>query len=329
MASKTLAPYGGQLVHAETWQGLSEEERRLRALSAANAKNVDDLVSLLEGHSTIFSGTMSEHTKASYRRGVALLCGEGFNLIRLRPDEAALYIRRLELDYARASVKSYRSAVRALYDALIWADAYRDDERDRPLANPFSGVKIRTDHTAPEDKFSSYTDKDIKLLLPHLSHDTEVLLFLGAHGGLRISEMVALSWREVDLRNGELKVKEGKGKKKRSVPLTKTLHGVLERSKARGAKPLPYADRFAASYAFEQVCRVAGVMFVGKALHGLRHYAGTKAYQATRDILRVAKLLGHKDIMTTSRYAKLLLTGFDNSYVVEFREILGAQTFVR
>jgi integrase/recombinase XerC len=88
----------------------------------------------------------------------------------------------------------------------------------------------------------------------------------------------------LERRRGELKVKEGKGKKKRTVPLTTTLQGVLEGAQARGSKPLEPADRFAASYAFEKVCRAAGVMFAGKALHGLRHYAGTKAYQASKDI---------------------------------------------
>jgi site-specific recombinase XerD len=38
----------------------------------------------------------------------------------------------------------------------------------------------------------------------------------------------------------------------------------------------------------------------------------------------VGKLLGHSDIETTVRYSKLLRTGFDDSYLEEFREILGA-----
>ena len=265
---------------------------------------------------------MSDHTKSSYKRGITLLCNEGFNLIRLRPDEAAIYIRRLELDYAKASVSSYRSAVRVLYDALIWADAYRDDDKDRPLANPFAGVRIKSDPTAPEDKFGTYTDKDIQLLLPHISDDTQSLLFLGAHGGLRISEMLKLEWRDIDLRNGVLKVLEGKGKKRRSVPMTDTLKQVLENARQKTNTPLPYSDRFAASYAFESVCHQSGVIFQGKALHGLRHYAGTKAYQATHDILRVGKLLGHSKIETTARYAKILMSGFDHSYVDEFRAIL-------
>jgi integrase/recombinase XerC len=325
MASKALAPYGGQLVHAETWTNLTDGAKRIKAIKAGQEKNVEALTSLLEAYTTIFSGSMSAHTKSSYKRGITLLCNEGFNLIRLRPDEAALYIRRLELDYAKASVSSYRSAVRVLYDALIWADAYRDDDKDRPLANPFAGVRIRSDTTAPEDKFGTYTDKDIKLLLPHLNEDTHVLLFLGAHGGLRISEMLKLQWRDMDLRNGVLKVLEGKGKKRRSVPMTNTLRQVLEQARQRATTPLPYSDRFAASYAFETVCHQAGVIFQGKALHGLRHYAGTKAYQATHDILRVGKLLGHSKVETTARYAKILMSGFDESYLTEFRSMLMPQ----
>ena len=253
----TLELRRSDLVHAETWSNFTDEEKRRRALQAANAKSVDDLVSLLKAYSTIFSGSMSDHTKSSYKRGITLLCNEGFNLIRLRPDEAAIYIRRLELDYAKASVSSYRSAVRVLYDALIWADAYRDDDKDRPLANPFAGVRIKSDPTAPEDKFGTYTDKDIQLLLPHISDDTQSLLFLGAHGGLRISEMLKLEWRDIDLRNGVLKVLEGKGKKRRSVPMTDTLKQVLENARQKTNTPLPYSDRFAASYAFESVCSVS------------------------------------------------------------------------
>jgi integrase len=101
------------------------------------------------------------------------------------------------------------------------------------------------------------------------------------------------------------------------------LYTVLKEAKAeKGKKPLPYSDRFALSHAFEKLCKSAGVMFGGKALHGLRHYAGTKAYQATTDLLRVGKFLGHSNPETTARYAKTLLAGFDESYVEEFRLVL-------
>lgn len=308
------------LEHAAAWSGLTVEAKRRRALQAANSKDLDELMSLVEAFATLFSGTMTSHTKASYRRGVTLLCEAGYNLIRVTPDEAALFVRRLELPYARATVSSYRSAVKLLYDALIWADAYRDEDKGRTLANPFGGVRIRKDNTAAEDRFGSYSDKDLQLLLPCTTPETRVLLFLGAHGGLRVSEMVALGWADVDLRNSLLWVRKGKGDKRRKVPLTQTLCATL--TEARAYKPLPYPDRFAASYALEKVCKQAGVNFQGKALHGLRHYAGTKAYQATKDLLRVGRLLGHSSVETTARYAKTLLSGFDDSFLDEFKAIL-------
>jgi integrase/recombinase XerC len=193
-----------------------------------------------------------------------------------------------------------------LYDALLWADAYRDENKDRPLANPFGKIRLRKDKTAPEDKFGTYTDKDIQLLLPHCSYETQTVLFLGAHGGLRASEMLDLEWNDVDFRNEILTVLKGKGNKKRFVPLTATLHRVLLEAKERSDKPLPYLDRFALSYAFELLCKQGGVIFQGKALPGLRHYAGTKAYQATTDLLRVGKFLGHATMESTLRYARLL-----------------------
>jgi integrase/recombinase XerC len=313
----------GELVHAEVWADLSTNEKRRRAMRAANDKNVAELLSLVEAYTTIFFGKVSDHTVASYKQGISLLCDEGFNLVRLAPDEAALFIRRLSLDYATASVTQHLSSARVLYDALIWADAYRDEAKDRPLANPFAKVRTRKDSTAPEDKFGTYTDDDLRLLLPHTTIETRTLLFLGAHGGLRASEMTALEWQDIDLRNKKLTVEHGKGNKRRFVPLTLTLHSVLKEAKSeRGKKPLPYSDRFALSHAFEKLCKSAGVMFGGKALHGLRHYAGTKAYQATTDLLRVGKFLGHTNPETTARYAKTLLAGFDESYLEEFRLVL-------
>ena len=140
-----------------------------------------------------------------------------------------------------------------------------------------------------------------------------------------LARCLSSEWRDIDLRNGILKVQEGKGKKRRSVPITNTLNQVLEQARQKTNTPLPYSDRFAASYAFEIVCHQAGVMFQGKALHGLRHYAGTKAYQATHDILRVGKLLGHSKVETTARYAKILMSGFDETYLAEFRSMLLSQ----
>jgi integrase/recombinase XerC len=317
-----LALQTHDLVHVELWMNLDKDERRRRALKAANEKHIDNLMSLVEAYVTVFFGTVSEHTKASYRQGIALFCEQDFNVVRLSPEEAALYLRRLEQDYARASVSRHRSSASVLYDALLWADAYRDENKDRPLANPFIKIRLRKDNTAPEDKFGTYTDKDIKLLLLHCTYETQLILFLGAHGGLRASEMIGLEWTDVDLRNEILTVQNGKGNKKRFVPLTATLQRVLQEGKERSNKPLPYSDRFKLSYAFEVCCNQGGVLFQGKALHGLRHYAGTKAYQATTDLLRVGKFLGHAGMDSTLRYAKTLLAGFDDSYVGEFRRIL-------
>jgi integrase/recombinase XerC len=144
------------------------------------------------------------------------------------PEEAALYLRRLELEYAWASVSRHRSSASILFDALLWADAYRDDNKDRPLANPFGKIRLRKDKTAPEDKFGIYTEYDIQLLLTHCTFETQTVLFLGAHSGLRASEMLDLEWQAIDFRKEVLTVLKGKGNKKRFVPLTATLHKVLQ-----------------------------------------------------------------------------------------------------
>ena len=54
-------------------------------------------------------------------------------------------------------------------------------------------------------------------------------MLLGAHAGLRVSEMTALKWQDVNLSEAVLRVVAGKGGKTARVYLTPTLIQVPER----------------------------------------------------------------------------------------------------
>ena len=311
--------------HARLWVHLSREARRRKALQALADRDAKILLSLVEAFVTIFSQEMKASSRAGYRRGIELLIEHSnCNLIRMRPEEAALYIRRLEWleyrpdkRYAPASLSIYLNAGRVLYDALIWADAHRSDRVDRPLLNPFANVKLSVAPTPPEEAFGVYTDVDISRLLETADPELKTLILLGAHGGLRITEILNLKYKHVDLDNHVLQVVAGKGSKRRRVLLTRTLEETL----ASASLPLSYTSRQNAYHVMKRHCIETGVVFKEKGVHGLRHYAGTKVLQATGDLLKAKRHLGHSSIMTTERYAKQVTGGFNDNYVDEFREI--------
>ena len=159
---------------------------------------------------------------------------------------------------------------------------------------------------------------------------TLLLLLYGA--GLRIGEALALTLREVDLREACLHIRETKFFKSRLVPLGKDLTGVMTeyllrrngRHTAQAEAPLfcfrdgSPLSQSAARGAFRRLRSHAGVLREGGArrqprLHDLRHTAAVHRLIAwyrsgadLQDLLpKLAIYLGHADLSGTQRYLTL------------------------
>jgi site-specific recombinase XerD len=128
--------------------------------------------------------------------------------------------------------------------------------------------------------------------------------------GLRISELVALRLDDIDAARGLVIVRQGKGAKDRLVPLSLRL---LEELRAywRRYRPRPWlfagarpGDHLSVGGVQRLVRRVVQRAGLGKAisLHTLRHSYATHLLEAGCDLLTIQRLLGHKDLKTTSRY---------------------------
>jgi integrase/recombinase XerD len=128
--------------------------------------------------------------------------------------------------------------------------------------------------------------------------------------GLRISELVALRLDDIDAGRGLVVVRQGKGAKDRLVPLSPRLLEEL-RDYWRCYRPRPWLFAGARPGAHlsvggvqRLVRRVAQRAGLGKplSLHTLRHSYATHLLEAGCDLLTIQRLLGHKDLKTTSRY---------------------------
>jgi site-specific recombinase XerD len=128
--------------------------------------------------------------------------------------------------------------------------------------------------------------------------------------GLRISELVALRLDDIDAARGLVVVRQGKGAKDRLVPLSPRLLQELRAYWGRyrprpwlfaGARP---GSHLSVGGVQRLVRRVAGRAGLSKplSLHTLRHSYATHLLEAGCDLLTIQRLLGHKDLKTTSRY---------------------------
>lgn len=135
--------------------------------------------------------------------------------------------------------------------------------------------------------------------------------------GLRLSEMINLKWRDVDLMTGQLKVVEGKGLKDRILWLDEQTLVMLGEWKQRQFKEwgktdyvfttrtLSLLDGKAVRTMIKTYAEKAGIS-KHITTHSLRHTFASDLLRDTKNIRIVQKALGHSDISSTQIYTHIV-----------------------
>ncbi len=183
-------------------------------------------------------------------------------------------------------------------------------------ANPAASVR------APKAarKLPQVLDVDEAVQLVELPTDAPLglrdraILELFYSSGLRLSELCALRWHELDLREGLVQVL-GKGGKQRIVPVGSHACAALTAWRKQSAgKPdahvfpgrgegKPISPR-AVQLRLRQLAQRQGI-FKRVHPHLLRHSFATHVLESSGDLRGVQELLGHADIGTTQIYTHL------------------------
>ena len=141
------------------------------------------------------------------------------------------------------------------------------------------------------------------------------LFILIYSAGLRISEAVALTARDIDSANMVIHVRQGKGRKDRYVMLSEQLLTILRSYwKAAHLKhllfPGPDPKRPITVRSVQRACREAvriADLDPAVTVHTLRHSFATHLLEQGVDIRVIQDLLGHRHITSTTRYARVAL----------------------
>ena len=183
--------------------------------------------------------------------------------------------------------------------------------------------KIRTEKTPPQPDLIVLTEEEASRLLSAaeaMGNEETVITLLLLHGGLRISEVAALRWMDIDLEGGLMTIRHNfsageeatpKGAKAKPVGLTPPLAEALRRlprkldfvltRRYRGE--LTHQTAHSLTYRLHKIQERAGLRKTGA--HQLRHSCLTILAQRGGDPWRLQAHARHARIQTTQRYVHL------------------------
>ena len=167
----------------------------------------------------------------------------------------------------------------------------------------------------PQSVFSAETEREWR----RINAQDASLFIIAATTGLRIGELGALRWRDVDLEGGFLTVSRAisagqetspKSRRSRVVPLARQAREELERLRGRrhflGREDYVFCrpdggplDRSAVRTRFVRAQEAAGLRV--RRFHDLRHTFGSLAIRRF-DLVAVKEMMGHSKLTTTERY---------------------------
>lgn len=255
---------------------------------------------------------VSAHTRDAYQRDLAALCAwaamRSRGVLELRYDEIRAFVAS---EHRRGlSPKSLQRRLSACRSFYLWLL-----KRGRIDANPADAIR------APKAarKLPQVLDVDEAVQLVEVATDAPLglrdraLLELFYSSGLRLSEVCALKWADLDFAQGLVTVL-GKGSKQRIVPVGSHARNALAalREEAAGQPgDFVFPGRGGAQISSRAVQlrmkKLAAQRGVYKRVHPhlLRHSFASHMLESSGDLRGVQELLGHADIATTQIYTHL------------------------
>jgi integrase len=135
------------------------------------------------------------------------------------------------------------------------------------------------------------------------------IITVALHTGMRLGEILNIRWQDIDLFRKTITVLKTKNKDPKTIPMTDTLFALLQdKAKVVSMSGYLFVTQNGTKIRSRNLQR-EWYKVIDKAkienfrFHDLRHTFATRLVQSGVDLYTVAKLLGHRDISTTQRYA--------------------------
>ena len=178
----------------------------------------------------------------------------------------------------------------------------------------------------PVECFTLAEQKKIEQAILTGKKDKQYGIILCLYSGLRIGELIALKWSDIDFAKGILTVSKSCHDSKdglivdepktvtsrRVIPLPKQLLPILKGIKKRSDSPFVVSENgkpvSVRSYQRSFELLLKKLKIPHKGFHSLRHTFATRAIECGMDVKTLSEILGHKNpTITLNRYAHSLM----------------------
>jgi integrase/recombinase XerC len=143
--------------------------------------------------------------------------------------------------------------------------------------------------------------------------------------GLRISELVALNWADLDLETGMIRVRHGKGNKERIVPVGEPAIAALDAWRQNMPANTTHRAPIFTNLRGARISTRSVELIVQRLLarsgvqnritpHGLRHSFATHLLDHGADLRSIQEMLGHTSLTTTQRYTHVSVNRLKEVY---------------
>lgn len=204
-----------------------------------------------------------------------------------------------------ATFNRFRVAISHAYKIAV--------ENKKVSENPGRLVKLQRENNERVRYLNQFTKKRekseeqrLRAAIKKLYPGKEPEVDLAIHTGLRWSEQYRLIWPNVDLLRSTIKIVQPKGGKDQHVPINAEAWRALQRLRALAPKSefvCPANDYDQHRDWWLAVLRQAGIEDFH--WHDLRHTFASRLVMSGVDIFTVCRLMRHKNVQVTMRYAHL------------------------
>jgi len=206
-----------------------------------------------------------------------------------------------EKPYSAQTIKHQLNLISRLFNRAIKWGMFSGE-------NPVKKVQpVRVDNQKTEFLTDEEADRLLKILEEWPCRESAAFVKFAMFSGLRRGEIIKLTWDDVDFERGMVTLRDPKGGKTQTVPLSNEALSAVRDLEITGEHVFP-GKKGGERYDFKgpwQRIRKAAELPEDFRFHGLRHHFASTLVSNGVDLAVVKELLTHKDMTTTQRYAHL------------------------
>ncbi|MDD3439662.1 MAG: site-specific integrase [Clostridiaceae bacterium] len=168
--------------------------------------------------------------------------------------------------------------------------------------NPVSAISFSVGNRNRRDRWLTLEEEQRLLANATTPHWLKAIIIFALQTGMRRGEILNLTWMDIDFKGRNIFVRPGKNGEARTVPMSGEAFNALKNIKAMDISGRLFPVSLSSLRdAFAKAKGRSGIDNLH--FHDLRHTFATRLVQNGVDIYTVSKLLGHKSITMTTRYA--------------------------